>query len=148
MENHEGQSLSLRCAKSREKGDSLFSTTKEIRGWSIWNLSGIYLPWGQNLRRYIAAQFLTRPANAKNPANLTACGVSWSWQCDSNTRPADYESAALPTELCQHLSDDLIIISKHGQLVKGLQREYCDIFWKVFCCEYSSQNRSELPRFH
>ena len=25
----------------------------------------------------------------------------WSWQCDSNTRPADYESAALPTELCQ-----------------------------------------------
>ena len=26
----------------------------------------------------------------------------WSWQCDSNTRPADYESAALPTELCQH----------------------------------------------
>ena len=29
--------------------------------------------------------------------------TTWSWQCDSNTRPADYESAALPTELYQHL---------------------------------------------
>ena len=26
----------------------------------------------------------------------------WSWQLDSNQRPADYKSAALPTELCQH----------------------------------------------
>ena len=52
----------------------------------------LFVPrFGQKLGRYIAAQFLTRPANAKNPANLTACGVSWSWQCDSNTRPADYE---------------------------------------------------------
>ena len=51
----------------------------------------LFLRLGQNLRRYIAAQFLTRLVNAKNPANLTACGVSWSWQCDSNTRPADYE---------------------------------------------------------
>ncbi len=31
-------------------------------------LVGSYFLWlGQNLRRYIAAQFLTRPANAKNP---------------------------------------------------------------------------------
>ena len=28
-------------------------------------------------------------------------GVLWSWKRDSNTRPADYESAALPTELFQ-----------------------------------------------
>ena len=26
----------------------------------------------------------------------------WSWQLDSNQRPADYKSAALPTELRQH----------------------------------------------
>src|SRR5687768_6699114 len=25
----------------------------------------------------------------------------WSWRRDSNPRPADYKSAALPTELCQ-----------------------------------------------
>ena len=28
----------------------------------------------------------------------------WSWKRDSNTRPADYESAALPTELFQRFS--------------------------------------------
>ena len=28
---------------------------------------------------------------------------SWSWKRDLNTRPADYESAALPTELFQHI---------------------------------------------
>ena len=27
----------------------------------------------------------------------------WSWQRDLNPRPADYKSAALPTELCQHM---------------------------------------------
>ena len=27
----------------------------------------------------------------------------WSWKRDLNTRPADYESAALPTELFQRL---------------------------------------------
>ena len=105
-------------------------------------------PFRSEIGSLYCGSIFAPPSKRKNPANLTACGGSWSWQCDSNTRPADYESAALPTELCQHLSDDLIIISKHGQLVKGLQREYCDIFWKVFCCEYSSQNRSELPRFH
>ena len=26
----------------------------------------------------------------------------WSWWTDSNPRPADYKSAALPTELIQH----------------------------------------------
>jgi len=26
----------------------------------------------------------------------------WSWQWDSNPQPADYKSAALPIELCQH----------------------------------------------
>ena len=28
----------------------------------------------------------------------------WSWRWDSNPRPADYKSAALPTELRQHIS--------------------------------------------
>lgn len=27
---------------------------------------------------------------------------NWSWQWDSNPQPADYKSAALPIELCQH----------------------------------------------
>src|SRR5699024_9542670 len=40
------------------------------------------------------------------------CVDVWSWQCDSNTRPADYESAALPTELCQH---QCLKILAHGR---------------------------------
>ena len=31
----------------------------------------------------------------------------WSWRRESNTRPADYESAALPTELLQHFTHKL-----------------------------------------
>ena len=30
--------------------------------------------------------------------------ADWSWWTDSNPRPADYKSAALPTELHQHLT--------------------------------------------
>ena len=29
--------------------------------------------------------------------------LGWSWKRDSNTRPAHYECAALPTELFQHI---------------------------------------------
>ena len=44
------------------------------------------------------------PGNAKKPGNHTGTqAFSWSWKRDLNTRPADYESAALPTELFQHI---------------------------------------------
>ena len=33
----------------------------------------------------------------------------WSWQTDSNPRPADYKSAALPAELYQHLSNEQVV---------------------------------------
>ena len=33
----------------------------------------------------------------------------WSWWTDSNPRPADYKSAALPTELHQHFTSSNII---------------------------------------
>ncbi len=33
----------------------------------------------------------------------------WSWWTDSNPRPADYKSAALPTELHQHHTSSNII---------------------------------------
>ena len=37
-------------------------------------------------------------SNSKNSRTLT---IKWSWWTDSNPRPADYKSAALPTELHQ-----------------------------------------------
>ena len=47
--------------------------------------------------------------NKKTP--LTA-EFSWSWWTDSNPRPADYKSAALPAELHQHIELFLIIITE------------------------------------
>ena len=35
--------------------------------------------------------------------NILFCAMHWSWWTDSNPRPADYKSAALPTELHQHI---------------------------------------------
>ena len=59
-------------------------------------------PPGSKFTSLYCGSIFDPPSKRKIPANLTACGVFWSWQCDSNTRPADYESAALPTELYQH----------------------------------------------
>ena len=42
--------------------------------------------------------------------------LRWSWWTDSNPRPADYKSAALPAELHQHLTG-LIIIAKERVFV-------------------------------
>ena len=44
--------------------------------------------------------FFMFPENTK-AANPYGMRLSWSWWSDSNRRPADYKSAALPTELYQ-----------------------------------------------
>ena len=52
------------------------------------------------------------------------CGVRiafWSWWTDSNPRPADYKSAALPTELHQRFSSQLV----HNVAYYIRQREGC-----------------------
>ena len=45
----------------------------------------------------------------------------WSWWTDSNPRPADYKSAALPTELHQRFSSQLV----HNVAYYIRQREGC-----------------------
>ena len=66
---------------------------------------------------------------------------SWSWQCDSNTRPADYESAALPTELCQQAFDfsrpRCFLARQEGSGYFG---------WFVWCALHSS-HRPNLGQF-
>ena len=42
----------------------------------------------------------------------------WSRQTDSNPRPADYKSAALPTELCRRLKQNTLIIAMCLPFVK------------------------------
>ncbi len=60
--------------------------------------------------------------------------IKWSWWTDSNPRPADYKSAALPTELHQHLRyaficlsslspDDYIIIPHDFSFVKRFSKK-------------------------
>jgi hypothetical protein len=36
---------------------------------------------------------------------IDSLSILWSWRWDSNPRPADYKSAALPTELHQQRAD-------------------------------------------
>ena len=43
----------------------------------------------------------------------------WSRQTDSNPRPADYKSAALPTELCRQLKQNTLIIATAYSFVKS-----------------------------
>ncbi len=55
----------------------------------------------------------------------------WSWWTDSNPRPADYKSAALPTELHQHFQRSNIIAYK----TDFVKQKFCffHTFSKVFC---------------
>ena len=48
-------------------------------------------PPGSKSTSLYCGSIFDSPSKRKIPANLTACGDFWSWQCDSNTRPADYE---------------------------------------------------------
>ena len=69
--------------------------------------------------------------------------LDWSWWTDLNPRPADYKSAALPTELHQHFIkssclSDLFSIPHAGVFVNRFIRNYCILFfWSIesdTCC--------------
>jgi hypothetical protein len=49
----------------------------------------------------------------------------WSWWTDLNPRPADYKSAALPTELHQHSCAATIIIIAQ---LRGTVKHFFDVF--------------------
>ena len=85
--------------------------------------------------------------------------LKWSWWTDSNPRPADYKSAALPTELHQRLNDLLNI----SQLIKFVntfseifqsfltnilnQAYYCAAFIFLFIISHQKSKRSRLLDF-
>ena len=50
---------------------------------------------------------------------------TWSWWPDLNRRPADYESAALPTELHQHSCAATIIIIAQ---LRGAVKRFFEVF--------------------
>ena len=59
---------------------------------------GIRSPWFYRSGNYPSKSYFIR---AIGPYYLKRNPFGWSWQRDSNPRPADYKSAALPTELRQ-----------------------------------------------
>ncbi len=69
--------------------------------------------------------------------------LDWSWWTGLNPRPADYKSAALPTELHQHFIkssclSDLFSIPHAGVFVNRFIRNYCILFFRSIesdtCC--------------
>lgn len=69
--------------------------------------------------------------------------LDWSWWTDLNPRPADYKSAALPTELHQRFIkssclSDLFSIPHAGVFVNRFIRNYCILFFRSIesdtCC--------------
>ena len=73
--------------------------------------------------------------------------LDWSWWTDLNPRPADYKSAALPTELHQHFIkssclSDLFSIPYTGVFVNRFIRNYCILFFRSIesdtCCRMVS----------
>jgi hypothetical protein len=71
----------------------------------------------------------------KTPTHRIFNGVSglftWSWWPDLNRRPADYESAALPTEPHQH-NNNSILDFWHKSRGNGAKVE--KIFWVGYFC--------------
>ena len=65
----------------------------------------------------------------------------WSWWTDSNPRPADYKSAALPTELHQHLDARIIYHKKTRQSSPKLKKSENIL---LFSGEQLHDNRSGI----
>ena len=60
-----------------------------------------------NHRRHCQQIYSLSPlATREFPHIKLRCQTRWSWWTDSNPRPADYKSAALPAELHQHLTSE------------------------------------------
>ena len=74
----------------------------------------------------IASRFTVCPLWPLGNSPIFFCH-RWSWWTDSNPRPADYKSAALPTELHQHRTG-LINIAKKPVFVNTLFQNFSFIF--------------------
>ena len=89
--------------------------------------------------------------------HLTALELShmkfkWSWWTDLNPRPADYKSAALPTELHQRICflfcpDDLFIIPHHFIFVKCFLKLFLKLinFFASSCRRRACGGKLPLP---
>ena len=79
-------------------------TTKSIPNKKDILTDVLFVWWGKvdsNHRRHCQQIYSLSPLATREFPHIQ---LRWSWWTDSNPRPADYKSAALPTELHQHLN--------------------------------------------
>ena len=97
---------------------------KKYPGYCI--MAWVPVWWGKvdsNHRRHCQQIYSLSPLATREFPHIQLYS-GWSWWTDSNPRPADYKSAALPTELHQHRTG-LTIIANRPQIVKYLfQQKY------------------------
>ena len=88
--------------------------------------------WGMvdsNHRRHCQQIYSLSPLATREIPHIhnIKLNTRWSWWTDSNPRPADYKSAALPTELHQH-DTGLHIIANHVRFVNKKISKSVNIF--------------------
>ena len=76
-----------------------FSANQTISGEAWWGMVD------SNHRRRCQQIYSLSPLATREIPHIQF----WSWWTDSNPRPADYKSAALPAELYQHLSNEQVV---------------------------------------
>ena len=80
---------------------------------------------------YSFIEFLSQTQKAAKPFCNDLAAFIWSYWPDLNRRPADYESAALPTEPHQH-NNNSILDFWHKSRGNGAKFE--KIFWVGYFC--------------
>ena len=100
--------------RQAEWGASL-TTNKKPNAYALGRLWWGMLDSDQRSRRQ---QIYSLPPLATREHSHVHYSKKWSWWTDSNPRPADYKSAALPTELYRRLKQNMLIIVMPAPFVK------------------------------
>ena len=101
-------------------------------------------------RRIRTFEGFSRQIYSLIPLTAWVSPPGWSWQWDSNPQPADYKSAALPIELCQHKANgEYNFYFEFCQSFEGIERNFISGFrlpggWG----RLRSSGREEEPELH
>ena len=117
--------------------------------WPLWNspIFNCHVRVGHadgtaSLRLGLVSRACGPSARPRSGPSAPACLRSrfWSWWTDSNPRPADYKSAALPTELHQH-----IIRLSNSERYYNKEREVCQVKKTYFFAPPLRDSQAERP---
>ena len=96
---------------------------------ALHDRAGLFLWWERvdsDHRRHCQQIYSLSPLATREFPHIQ---LRWSWWTDSNPRPADYKSAALPAELHQHSTGNEMIIAQGFGVVKP----FFSVFRKFYC---------------